>query len=187
MSDLIAGQPMDRYEARALTDTDKRDLGHVYRNLVTLHERRGHEALGYGSWVEYCRAEFDVGQSRAYQLLDAGRVVADIEAHSTMVESPPLPNERVARELAKADNPAEAWENVVELNGDKPTAGQTRDVVQQLKDPATDKQMDFLRSLAERKDAAIPTKPISKNRASKLIDHLKDGHACECRHCGRRI
>jgi hypothetical protein len=192
MSDLIPSPPappMDRYEARAMTDTVKRDLGHVYRNLVTLRERRGHEALGYGSWAEYCRAEFDVGQSHAYRLLDAGRVVADIEAHSPMGESVPLPNERIARELAKDPEPAEAWADVVELNGDEPTAKQTRDVVQEraLKDPATDRQMDFLRSLAGRAAAALPDKPISKNRASRLIDHLRDGDACECRHCGRRM
>jgi hypothetical protein len=188
MSDLISGQPMDRYEAKAKTDTIKRDLEHIYRGLAEVYRRQGHLALGYGSWAEYCRAEFDVGQSRAYQLLDAGRVVADIEAHSTMVESP-LPNERVARELAQDPEPAEAWVDVVEINGDKATARQTRDVVQEraLKDPATDKQMGYLQSLARRAGASVPDKPISKNRASKLIDHMRDGHACECRHCGRRM
>jgi Protein of unknown function (DUF3072) len=194
---LISAQPMDRHEARAMTDTVKRDLGHVYRNLVTLHERRGHEALGYGSWAEYCRAELDVGQSRAYQFLDAGRVIAEIEAHSTIVESstggkilPPLPaNEAVAREIAKDPEPAGAWADVVEINGDRPTAKQTRAVVQEraLKDPATDKQLGYLQSLAHRAGANVPDKPISQNRASKLIDHLRDGHACECRHCGRRM
>jgi hypothetical protein len=189
MSDLISGRPMNRHEARALTHTIKRDLGHVYRNLLALHERRGHEALGYGSWAEYCRAEFDVGKSHAYRLLDAGRVVADIEAQSPMGDSPPLPNERVARELAKDPQPAEAWVDVVEVNGDTPTVLQTRAVVQerQLKDPATPKQVDYLAKLAARRGVELPDRQVSKAKASRLIDHLRDGHACECKTCGRRI
>jgi len=177
----MAAAPMDRYEARALTDTVKRDLGHIYRNLVSLYERRGHEALGYGSWAEYCRAEFDVGQSRSYQLLDAGRVIRDIEAHSTIVESPP--NEAVARELAKDPEPAEAWADVVELNGDTPTAAQTRAVVQerrQLKDPATPKQIAYLESLGRPPDG-----PISKKTASKRIDELAGHRICTCAVCGQ--
>jgi Protein of unknown function (DUF3072) len=189
MSDLISGQPMDRYEAKAKTDTIKRDLEHIYRGLAEVYRRQRHLALGYGSWAEYCRAEFDVGRSRAYQLLDAGRVIADIEAQSTIVESPLPANEAVARELAKDPEPAEAWVDVVEVNGDKPTARQARVVVQEraLKNPATDKQLGYLQSLAERRRAAVPDKPISKSRASKLIDHLRDGHACECKTCGRRL
>lgn len=184
--------PMDRHEARALIDTIKRDVARTWDNLHELYRRRAHEALGYDSFTECLRVEFDVSQSRAYQLVSSFRVAGEIEAHSTIVESPlpPLPNEAVARELAKDPEPAEAWVDVTEVNGDKPTAKQTRVVVQErreLKDPATDKQMGYLRSLAERKDAALPDKPISKNRASKLIDHLRDGHACECRHCGRRM
>jgi hypothetical protein len=189
MSNLISGQPMDRYEAKAKTDTVKRDLGHIWHNLAEIYQRQGHLALGYATWHEYMAAEFDIRQSRAYQLLDAGRVIAAIEAHSTIVESPLPANEAVARELTRVDDPAEAWRDVVELNGDKPTAKQTRAVVQErtLKNPATDKQLSYLGSLAQRRGASLPDKPISKNRASKLIDHMRDGHACECRHCGRRM
>jgi hypothetical protein len=171
---------MDRYEAKAKTDTIKRDLGHVYRGLVEIYERSGHLALGYGSWAEYCRAEFDVGQSRSYQLLDAGRVIRDIEAHFTNVESPP--NEAVARELAKDPEPAEAWADVIEVNGDKPTAAQARAVVQerQLKDPATDKQVAYLRRLGH-----MPDGPISKRTASKRIAELQSHRYCTCSVCGQ--
>jgi Protein of unknown function (DUF3072) len=191
MSGLVPTPPLDRHGAKALVDTIKRDVARTWDNLGELYRRRGHEALGYGSFAECLRAEFDVGRSRSYQLVDAFRVVEEIEAESTMVDSPlpQVPNERVARELAKDPEPAEAWVDVVEVNGDRPTARQARAVVQerQLKDPATDKQLSYLRSLAGRSGAEIPPEPISKARASRLIDHLRDGHACECRHCGRRM
>jgi hypothetical protein len=145
---------------------------------------------------EFCRVEFDIGQSRSYQLLQAGEVVAEIEAYSTTVESeaqspvgnslPPVPNERIARELARDDKPAEAWAEVVELPRD-PTAKDVRAVVEErreLKDPATDKQMAYLRSLVERTGARLPDGPVSKARASDLIDHLNE-YDCECRKCGR--
>jgi ParB-like chromosome segregation protein Spo0J len=47
----------------------------------------------------------------------------------------------------------------------------------QLKNPATDKQLSYLRSLCERNGVEMPTGPLSKARASKLIDGLSDGPA----------
>jgi hypothetical protein len=47
---------------------------------VRAHERRAWEVLGYETWEEYVRAEFNMSRSRSYQLLDQGRVVREIEA-----------------------------------------------------------------------------------------------------------
>src|SRR5438067_2376914 len=52
----------------------------LWRRLLRLYEGCAHTALGYASWSDYCAAEFDVGKSRAYQLLAAGRVAAELEA-----------------------------------------------------------------------------------------------------------
>jgi hypothetical protein len=101
---------------------------------------------------------------------------------STNVDTAPPRTEAVARELAKADDPADVWETVRELNGDKPTAKQTRAVVQerQLKDPATPKQIAYLGSLGH-----FPDVPISKKTASKRIYELAKHRYCCCAVCGQ--
>jgi hypothetical protein len=113
-----------------------------------------HVALGYSSWPDYCAAEFDIGRSHAYRLLDAARVAELLEESSPQSGDsvPPLPaggygrsagaplgvglpNEAVARELAPLkDDPdglREAWTDITDRHGDRPTAGQTREVVEQ--------------------------------------------------------
>jgi hypothetical protein len=207
MSGLMPEPQMDQWEAKAKTDTIKRnihriwtELGQATDELAQVYQRGGHIAMGYRSWAEYMDAEFDVGKSQAYRLLDASRVVAQIEAHSTVVErhSPtgerhsPIgerpANEAVARELVPVlrDEPehvAEVWADVIELHGDHPTAAQTREVVQErkeLKNPATSKQMAYLRNLG----APAPDKPISKQTASKRIEELQRHRYCTCQVCG---
>lgn len=85
-------------EARALTDRINRTADDLYRLLHESYERGAWIALGYDSWRDYAQAEFTLSQSRVYQLLDQGRVIADLEAAagiSTTVEI----SERAAREI----------------------------------------------------------------------------------------
>jgi hypothetical protein len=178
MTEIVRGQ-LSRAEARMLTEEVKSDAQALWVKLLALYEGQAHLALGYSSWAEYCRDEFEMGKSQAYRLLDAGRVVEQLpEGHSPIGES-------VARELAAADDPAEAWADVVELHGEEPTAVQARSGVQELKNPATDKQLSYLRSLCRRYDVEPPAKPISKTKASRMIDELRD-HECLCAVCGKR-
>jgi hypothetical protein len=79
----IVATPLSAGEARALTDEVKADAAALWRKLLRLYEGQAHVALGYGSWGEYCREEFDIGRSRAYQLLDAGRVAEALAGEST--------------------------------------------------------------------------------------------------------
>jgi hypothetical protein len=113
-------------EARAVTDELKADAERLWGTLLWLYEAGAHTALGYGSWADYCSAEFKMGKSQAYRLLDAARVVGELP-HGGMRPA----NERVARELAAADDPAEAWGEVVDRHGDRPTAAETREVVRE--------------------------------------------------------
>jgi hypothetical protein len=188
MSDRIemaraSAPPMDRYEARALIDTVKRDVARTWDHLQELYRRRAHEALGYTSFAECLRVEFDVAKSTAYQMVAHARVTEEIEAQSAIADSPlpPVPNEAVARELAKDPAPAEAWVDVVEINGNTPTAKQTRAMVQerQLKDPATDKQVREMERLG-----IPPDVPVSKKTASKRIGEMRAHHICTCAVCG---
>ena len=88
MSRQLSLRPMSEAEARAATEQVKTDAAALWRSLLRLYEGQAHTALGYSSWSDYCAAEFDIGKSRAYQLLDAGRVVAALEApQSTAVDS----------------------------------------------------------------------------------------------------
>jgi hypothetical protein len=87
-------------EARRLTDEVKRDAQALWTKLLRLYEGGAHQALNYPSWAAYCEAEFEIGKSHAYRLLEAGHVLAALEAHSPMGDSVGL-NERQARELAQ--------------------------------------------------------------------------------------
>jgi len=52
----------------------------VWALLLAAHERRAWAALGYDSWRAYAMAEFGMGQSHAYRMLDQGKVIREIEA-----------------------------------------------------------------------------------------------------------
>lgn len=52
-------------------------LGHLseaWELLLEAHDRHAWRVLGYDSWGEYVRTEFDMSRSRSYQLLDQARV-----------------------------------------------------------------------------------------------------------------
>jgi hypothetical protein len=123
-------------EARALTNEVKIDAATLWAKLLALYEGEAHLALGYSSWADYCAAEFDMGRSRAYQLLDAARVVEAV-SESTIVERPA--SEAVARELAPllregAERVEEVWGEVV-ARYPEPTAKQVREAVSTRRPP----------------------------------------------------
>ncbi len=118
--------------ARVLTDEVKADSRALWMKLEQLYEGEAHKVLGYASWGAYCAAEFDLTTTRAYELLDAGRV-AHIFERSAIAERPVPQSEAVARELAPLRREPEAmeqaWDAAVERHGPKPTAAQVREIV----------------------------------------------------------
>jgi DNA N-6-adenine-methyltransferase (Dam) len=123
---------LSKDDARSLTDEVKADAAALWTKLLALYEGQAHVALGYSSWSDYCAAEFDMGKSHAYRLLDAGRVVAVLEAHSPNGGTPA--SERVARELIPLLDEDEAavlevWRELREEHGDKLTAEKVREAV----------------------------------------------------------
>lgn len=72
---------MDADEARALTDEVREDAVALWMKLLRLYEGRAHEALGYGNWADYYRAEFGKGKAHAYRLLSAARVYQEVGLH----------------------------------------------------------------------------------------------------------
>lgn len=137
----LTGRPLSTDDARTLTDEARADAQALWTKLLRLYDGGAHTALGYSSWGAYFKAEFGEGQSRGYQLLDAGRVLKRLQ--STMVEwSTPLPlpaNERQARELAKAPEVVQAavWQEVVQTAPEgEVTAEYVAEVVDRYTEPA---------------------------------------------------
>lgn len=73
-------QPLTEQEARELTDHIRSVADTLYVLIARAHAGKAWEPLGYTSFAEYVRAEFDISKSRAYQLLDQAKVVAEITA-----------------------------------------------------------------------------------------------------------
>ncbi len=65
---------MAESEARALTLRIKEGFASVCLLLLEAHEGRAWVALGYRTWECYVRMEFALSRSRAYELLDQGRL-----------------------------------------------------------------------------------------------------------------
>src|SRR4051812_26599039 len=87
-------------DARRLTDEVKADAQRLWAKLLSLYEGGAHIALGYSSWADYCEQEFQMKKTRAYQLLQAARVIQSTMVESLQVTSEVPENERLARELA---------------------------------------------------------------------------------------
>jgi hypothetical protein len=93
---------LDEASAKALTERIRTTVEGLWSLVVEAHDRRAHVALGYATWGDYVRAEFNMSRSRSYQLIDQGRAIAAIEeAVSTVVDTKPRVHvtEREARAI----------------------------------------------------------------------------------------
>lgn len=146
-------------EARALTDEIQQSAERTYALLLRAHEGEAWAALGYGSWRDYATTEFNMSQSRAYQLLDQARVVRSIEAasDSTNVE---LPNEAQARELARIPEPqrAEVWSETLTRTDGAPTAAAVRETFESTQ-PSPDENFWDEPGMDEVVDAEVIDEP----------------------------
>lgn len=126
-------ETLDGPSARDLTNRIKAAADQLWRLLLEAHERRAWHVLGYRTWEDYVRVEFDMSRSRSYQLLDQGRVIKALEAVvSTTVDI----SEREARDLKPAL--AEAISKVTEGVSADPVRDPrdvVRDVVDRLREP----------------------------------------------------
>ncbi len=118
-------EKLEESAARALTDRIREGAENLGRMLLEAYEGGAHTALGYASWGAYFEAEFGHKKSKAYQLLEAGRVVRAIDANSAIAERPTESQARPLAPIAKTDpqGAARIWEVTVEEHGD-PTAAE---------------------------------------------------------------
>jgi phage N-6-adenine-methyltransferase len=126
---------LDATQARLLTDEVKHDAEALWEKLLDLYNRGAHTALGYSSWGDYFTTEFGGSRPRAYELLNAGRV---IDVLSLQLQTDVLPaNEAQTRELAplldRPDELREAWQETV-AEHPQPTAADVREKVRSRMD-----------------------------------------------------
>jgi len=71
---------MSEAKAREITDAIRAAASATYILLAQAHNGKAYKALGYETWAEYVKHEFDISASRSYQLLDLSKAVQMIES-----------------------------------------------------------------------------------------------------------
>lgn len=71
---------MSASEAQEITEAIRSAATATYILLAQAHERKAYKALGYETWADYVKEEFEMSAQRSYQLLDLSKAVAMIEA-----------------------------------------------------------------------------------------------------------
>lgn len=139
----IANMQMDMKDARFYVSEIQRHLMAATEHLNSarsliweLHERQGWKALGYASWGECVKSEFDITSSTIYRQLNAALVELELSPNGGIGEI----SERVLRPLTKRGYSTEArqaiWSVAQDIVGDggKVTTGVVEAVVEGLKE-----------------------------------------------------
>lgn len=95
---------MSEAKAREITDAISAAATATYVLLAQAHQGKAYKALGYSTWADYVREEFDISASRSYQLLDLSKVVREIEEatpEGTVVRLTEAQARDIKRELPK--------------------------------------------------------------------------------------
>lgn len=117
--DINGTDPLDENQAKELTEYIRSTSNVLYVLIERAHSGKAHTALGYKTFEEYVRAEFDISRSRAYQLLNQSRVISELE--SALPEGTPVHiTEAAARDLKHAldDLVPEIRERTADLSPD---------------------------------------------------------------------
>jgi hypothetical protein len=71
---------MSKDEALEITEAIRSAATATYILLSQAHEGKAYKALGYSTWADYVKTEFDISSQRSYQLLDLSKTIDAIEA-----------------------------------------------------------------------------------------------------------
>lgn len=66
-------------EAEELTAAIRSTVTATYILLAEAHDKKAFKAMGYETWADYVRDEFDISPQRSYQLLDLSKTIKIIE------------------------------------------------------------------------------------------------------------
>lgn len=95
---------MNERQAKEITEAIRSTAIAVFVLISEAHKHKAHKALGYSTWAEYVKEEFDMTASRSYQLLDFGKAVEMIETavpEGTNVKLTEAQARDIKRELPK--------------------------------------------------------------------------------------
>lgn len=180
--------PMNKGEAKALTDRIRSAVDGLWQLLLEAHDRQAFKALGYATWEAYVKDEFGMGRSRAYQILDQGRAIEAIREAtgdlSTMVDI----SERDARDIkpaldeVKADVAArvEAGQQPAEAVQEAVAAGRTK-----AKEERAAKKVEHERKAEETKAQFSPEvqakaakpEPLDADALLAEVEELREANA----------
>lgn len=149
---------MSEAKARELTDAIRAAATATYVLLAQAHEGKAYKALGYDTWADYVREEFDISASRSYQLLDLSKAVRMIEEatpEGTVVKL----TEAQARDI-KRELPAITERIREEVHGQDPD--EASDTVERI--------IDNIREQKRADDNAV------QEREQKLAEAEQDGY-----------
>ncbi len=121
-------------EARQLADEINHGISVTSEKTLRFYDGRGWKVLGYSSWRECATIEFNLKDSRVYQLLDFARIERNLE-NSTIGGILPS-NERQARPLTPLGSSQQivAWEKAVSnAKNSQPTAKEVQQAVNEVK------------------------------------------------------
>lgn len=94
----IIEAPIDKEEAKKLTEDIKSTTTALYVLIKKAHDTKAWMSLGYKSWTEYIENEFDFSRARSYQLINQANVIEEINNASGV---PLYITEREARDIKK--------------------------------------------------------------------------------------
>lgn len=139
---VVTNGPLTADEARDLTVRIRQQVQSLWMLVTEAHDRKAWQAMGYDSWAAYVRAELQMSQARAYQLVDTGhvaraaqQVLADVQGDqvSNVLEIAPT-----AREAARAKNQLPAlrrqFRTVITKEGMEPRAA-LKEAIKRLPQP----------------------------------------------------
>ena len=87
---VYRGQDFDRETAQAITDDIRAWAGTLWLKLKTAHDGRAYKAMGYSTWVDYLRDEFDISKSQGYRLLAHARTMDQLADAAGLYEASPI-------------------------------------------------------------------------------------------------
>ena len=133
METALAKKMMIYTEAKECVNQINANMTNIRGLVLDLYERKGWDALGYGSWRECVVKEFGQGENYLYKQLAAAQAERNL---CTTVQIP----ERQIRPLTRLNDDPEkqrvAWQKAVETAPEgKVTAAHVRKVVREMVEP----------------------------------------------------
>lgn len=155
--ELEVVRDMTEDEAHAITDAIRATATATYVLLTKAHEGKAYKALGYETWADYVKTEFDMSTQRSYQLLDLGRAVAMIEAavpEGTEVKLTEAQARDIKRELPRITEILEEETEGMEPEDASEAVDRIIDEMREAKKAEAKMQEEMENSLAEDDEAA---------------------------------